>query len=92
LLDRLVWDVISLVGSEVLAARRILGLTNEAASAPGRTPAVTLLDLRRSRGDIAVPFEANNPFDGWRLRGATAMTIVGGRLAYPDLVKFDREK
>jgi dihydroorotase len=25
----------------------------------------------------------NTPFNGWKLRGGVAMTIVGGRVAYP---------
>jgi dihydroorotase len=91
LLDRLVWgNVISLsrfVEMFSAAPARILGLTNKGSLRPGSDADLTLLDLQAETVVDISKFSSrsrNNPFDGWRLRGAAAMTIVGGRLAYPD--------
>jgi dihydroorotase len=53
--------------------------------APGAPADLTLLDLdRRVKVDPArfVSKGRNTPFAGWTLRGAPAVTIVGGRVAW----------
>jgi dihydroorotase len=63
---------------------RILGLPGGSLR-PGRPADVTILDpsaanmvdVTRSKS-----LSRNSPFDGWKLRGAVAATIVGGRTVY----------
>ena len=46
---------------------------------------VTVLDLDREVTVDAAAFESkcrNTPFDGWKLRGAPVMTLVGGRIVH----------
>ncbi len=90
LLDRLVRRrVISLKRLvELLSTNpaRILGLRNKGRLAEGADADLTFLDLDK---DVRVDRDAfesqgrNTPFEGWKLRGAAVMTVVGGRIAYP---------
>jgi len=55
---------------------------------PGADADLTLLDLDRGvtiDPDRFASLGRNTPFAGWALIGAPAMTIVGGRIAYPAL-------
>jgi dihydroorotase len=52
---------------------------------PGYDADVTVLDLDRKVSVDTSSFaskSANTPFDGWTLRGAPVMTIVGGRIVH----------
>ncbi len=91
LLDRLVrGNVISLgrfVEMISTAPARILGLPNKGNLLPGSDADVTILDLGSETVVDVRKFASksrNSPFDGWRLRGGPAMTIVDGRVIYPD--------
>ena len=68
------------------APARILGLFAKGRIAAGADADLTLLDLARPFAVDKTRFESkgrNTPFDGWELRGAPVMTIVGGRIVYP---------
>jgi dihydroorotase len=89
LLDRLVSpNVISLgrlIEMSSSAPARLLGLKNKGRLAVGADADLTVLDLCRTSVVDVRSFASksrNNPFDGWRLCGGPAMTIVGGRLVY----------
>ncbi|HVS64829.1 MAG TPA: dihydroorotase [Thermoanaerobaculia bacterium] len=85
-LDRLVRSglislsrLIALLSSE---PARVMGLPG-GSLAPGSPGDVTLLDLEREVVVDARRFESksrNTPFQGWRLIGAPAGTVVGGRV------------
>jgi dihydroorotase len=87
-LDRLVHagllDLSGLVAVLSANPARVLGLPGGtlAAGSPGD---VTVLDLGR-RGKVDPEAFAtkgrNTPFAGWTLKGAPAMTIVGGRVVW----------
>jgi dihydroorotase len=90
LLDRLVHrGMISLprfIEMWSTAPARILGLTNKGRISPGADADLTILDPESEATVDAAAFRSkgrNTPFDGWRLKGRPAMTIVGGRLAFP---------
>ena len=87
-LDRLVHrDVLALSRLVELYApnpARILGVEG-GSLAPGSAADLTVLAPDTFVEVSADRFRSkarNTPFDGWRLRGAVAATIVGGRLAY----------
>ena len=90
LLDRLVSrNVISLgrfIEMMSTAPARLLGFRNKGRFAAGTDADLTILNLHQ---EIVVDVRLfasksrNTPFDGWRLRGAPVMTIVGGRVVYP---------
>jgi dihydroorotase len=90
ILDRLVRPNIISLGRfvELMSANpaRLLGLAGKGRIAIGADADLTILDLDlRSTVDKNL-FESkgrNTPFDGWTLTGGVAMTIVGGRVAYP---------
>jgi dihydroorotase len=91
LLDRLVSRNVVSLGRFIemwsSAPARILGMRNKGRLAVGADADVTILDLRRATVVDVRSFASksrNNPFDGWRLRGAVGMTIVGGRVVYPN--------
>jgi dihydroorotase len=91
LLDRLVLGNVIPLGRFIemfsAAPARILRLGSKGSLRPGADADVTVLDLQAETVVDVRGFASksrNNPFDGWRLRGAAAMTIVGGRVAYPD--------
>ncbi|OGD20115.1 MAG: dihydroorotase [Candidatus Aminicenantes bacterium RBG_16_63_16] len=90
LLDRLVSGKVIGLGRfiEMLstAPARILGLANKGSLLPGADADVTILDLQAETVVDVRRFASksrNTPFDGWRLRGGPAITIVGGRVIYP---------
>ncbi len=90
LLDRIVnKKVISLTRFvEMLSWRpaQILGLKNKGRIAVGADADLTVLNLNK---EIIVDVRSfasksrNNPFHGWKLKGAPIMTIVGGRTVFP---------
>jgi dihydroorotase len=89
-LDRFVAAGIISIGRfvDLLSANpaRLLGLARKGRIAVGADADLTVLDP-----DLPVTvdkdlFESkgrNTPFQGWKLRGAPVMTIVGGRIVYP---------
>lgn len=63
---------------------RILGLEGGTLK-PGAPADVTLADLKTEYTICAADFLSkgkNTPFDGWKVTGRTAMTLVDGRIAY----------
>jgi dihydroorotase len=89
-LDRLVHRKIISLGRfvELMAANpaRLLGLAGKGRIAAGADADLTVLDLERETTVDKARFESkgrNTPFDGWKLRGGVAMTIVGGRPVFP---------
>ncbi len=63
---------------------RVLGLPG-GSLAPGRPADVTVIDLEREVDVAAARFRSksrNTPFEGWKLRGAAVVTIVGGRVVH----------
>ncbi len=90
LLDRLVRpNTISLsrfIALLSLNPARLLGFGSKGRIAVGADADLTLLDLDAETVVDRTRFESrsrNTPFNGWVLRGAPAMTIVGGRVVYP---------
>jgi dihydroorotase len=89
LLDKLVQkNIISLsrfIEMISTAPARILGLQDKGRLAPGADADLTILNLHK---EVAVDVQSfvsksrNNPFDGWKLRGAPVMTIVGGKVVF----------
>jgi len=64
----------------------LLRLPGKGRLAAGADADLTLLDLEAERTVLSAEFASkgrNTPFEGWTLRGAAAMTIVGGTIAYP---------
>lgn len=90
LLDRLVnKNLISLprfVEMLSTAPAQMLGLKNKGRIAVGADADLTIFSPNK---DVTVNVESfagkgrNNPFHGWKLKGAPVMTIVAGRIAYP---------
>ena len=63
----------------------ILGLKNKGRIQVGADADLTLLNLRREIVVDVNTFKSkgrNNPFHGWKLKGAPEMTIVGGKVVY----------
>ncbi|NMD10377.1 MAG: dihydroorotase [Acidobacteria bacterium] len=92
LLDRLVGrGVISLLRFAAMGSLRpaeILRWPDKGRLAPGAAADVTILDLERTVTVDAARFASlgrNTPFDGWTLRGAPVMTIVGGRTVFSEM-------
>jgi dihydroorotase len=90
LLDRLVSrQVIPLMRLvEMFSTRpaQILGLSGKGRVSPGADADLTILNLHQEvtvNTRNLVSKSRNNPFDGWRLKGAPQMTIRGGRVVYP---------
>jgi dihydroorotase len=90
LLDRLVnKNLISLARFvEMLstAPAKILGWKNKGRIAAGADADLTILSLSKEvTVDVGsfVSKSRNNPFHGWKLRGAPVMTVVAGKIAYP---------
>ncbi len=68
------------------APARLLGLRAKGRIEAGADADLTLLDLDKPVTVDKNTFESkgrNTPFDGWTLRGAPVMTIVGGRIVFP---------
>ena len=65
---------------------QILGLKDKGRLAAGADADLTILNLHK---EIVVDVQEfcsksrNNPFHGWKLKGAPVMTIVAGRVVYP---------
>ena len=85
-LDRLVGkgvvDLSRLVDLLSTAPARLLGIPG-GSLVPGSAGDVTLIDLKREVEVDPAAFQCrsrNTPFAGWKLRGASAGTIVGGRV------------
>ncbi len=73
---------------ELLSANpaRLLGLSGKGRIEPGADADLTILDPAASVTIDRNGFESkgrNTPFDGWTLKGAPVMTIVGGRVVFP---------
>jgi dihydroorotase len=90
ILDRFVRRRVISLGRlvELLSANpaRLLGLPGKGRIAAGADADLTVLDLGLETTVDKNRFESkgrNTPFDGWTLTGGVAMTIVGGRVAYP---------
>jgi dihydroorotase len=90
ILDRFVRPNIISLGRfvELLSANpaRLLGLAGKGRIAVGADADLTILDLDLRTTIDKNRFESkgrNTPFDGWTLTGGVAMTIAGGRVAYP---------
>jgi dihydroorotase len=88
LLDRLVrpglLDLPTLVARMSTGPARLLNLPG-GTLAPGAPADITLLDPGREVTVDPSRFESrsrNTPFGGWRLRGAPAATIVGGKIVW----------
>jgi len=64
---------------------QLLGLKNKGRIAPGADADLTILNLRK---EVVVDVQRfasksrNCPFHGWKLKGAVAFTIVGGKIVY----------
>lgn len=87
-LDRLVRggviDLVRLVELFTVGPADILGI-EAGRLAPGAPADITVLDLDREHVVRKSGFASrsrNTPFEGWRLRGAAVMTIVGGRVVH----------
>jgi len=94
LLDRLVLSGLiplsRFVAMFSTAPARLLDFDGKGSLRPGADADVTILDLREETVVDVRAFASksrNNPFDGWRLRGAAWMAIVGGRVAYPETLE-----
>ena len=90
ILDRLVnKNVISLAKFiEMISARpaALLGLTGKGKIALGADADLTILNLHKEIVVDIAAFQSksrNSPFDGWKLKGVPAMTIVAGQVVYP---------
>jgi dihydroorotase len=90
LLDRLVnKNVISLKKFIKMISTNpalILGLGNKGKICVGADADLTILDLNKEiivDVNIFKSKSRNNPFQGWKLKGTPAMTIVGGKIVYP---------
>jgi dihydroorotase len=90
LLDRLVRrQVVPLVRLiDMLSTRpaQILALKGKGRISPGADADLTILNLHKEVEVDVRSFASksrNNPFHGWKLRGAPQMTIVGGRVVFP---------
>ena len=65
---------------------RILGLENKGKISVGADADLTILKLKQ---DVVVDTDRflsksrNSPFNGWKLKGAPVMTIVGGKVVNP---------
>ena len=73
---------------EMISCRpaQLLGLKNKGRIAVGADADLTVLNVHK---EVVVDVNAfqsksrNSPFNGWKLKGAPVMTIVGGRVVYP---------
>ena len=65
---------------------KILGLENKGKIAAGADADLTILKLHKEIVVDVNEFKSksrNNPFHGWKLKGAPVMTIVRGKIIYP---------
>jgi len=89
MLDRFVHkNIISLERLiELMSCRpaQLLGLKNKGKIVPGADADLTILNLRQEVVVDVHRFASksrNCPFHGWKLKGAVALTIVGGKIVY----------
>ncbi len=73
---------------EMLSTRpaQILGLRGKGRISPGADADLTILNLHKEVDvDVRtfVSKSRNNPFHGWKLRGAPELTVVGGKVVFP---------
>jgi dihydroorotase len=64
----------------------LLGLGSKGRIAVGADADLTILNLHQDIVVDAGAFESKcriSPYDGWKLRGAPAMTVIGGKIVYP---------
>ena len=64
---------------------RILGLENKGKLSVGSDADLTILKLQKDVTVDTSQFRSksrNSPFNGWKLKGAPVMTIVGGKIVY----------
>jgi dihydroorotase len=64
---------------------RILGLENKGKLSVGSDADLTILKLQKDFHVDTSQFRSksrNSPFNGWKLKGAPVMTIVGGKIVY----------
>ena len=90
LLDRLVGrgviSIMRFVEMMSSTSAALLGLKAKGRIAAGADADLTILNLHKTVTVDAASFASksrNTPFDGWKLKGAPAITIVGGRVVYP---------
>jgi dihydroorotase len=74
---------------ELLSANpaRLLGLRTKGQISVGMDADLTLLNLTKEVTVDKTAFVSkgrNTPFDGWKLRGAAVMMIVGGKVVWPE--------
>lgn len=74
--------------AELLASNpaRLLGLDRKGRIAPGSDADLTVIDLDRGSIVEKGSFESkgrNTPFQGWRLKGAVALTLAAGKIIFP---------
>lgn len=91
LLDKLVapgfLPLARLIEMLTAAPAALLGLRHKGRLTEGADADVTLLNLSLERRIDVREFASksrNSPFDGWPVKGAPVMTIVAGRVVYPD--------
>jgi len=71
---------------------QILGLENKGKICVGADADFTILDINKEIVVDVNKFESksrNNPFHGWKLKGAPVMTIVGGKVVYLDYSRVE---
>lgn len=91
LLDRLVHrNIISLPRFiEMFSTNpaRLLGLKDKGSLERGKDADITILSLHKEIVVDVSKFASksrNNPFHGWKLKGAPVMTVVAGKIVYPN--------
>lgn len=91
LLDRLVYrNIISLPRFiEMFSTNpaRLLGLKDKGSLERGKDADITILSLHKEIVVDVSKFASksrNNPFHGWKLKGAPVMTVVAGKIVYPN--------
>ncbi len=75
----------SLVERLSVAPARILSLGGKGSLAPGMDADLTVIDPEVEwvvKAELFKSKSRNTPFDGWRVRGRTRMTIVGGKVVF----------
>ncbi|MGQ9673487.1 MAG: dihydroorotase [Candidatus Aminicenantales bacterium] len=66
---------------------RLLGLKDKGSLERGKDADITILSLHKEIVVDVSKFASksrNNPFHGWKLKGAPVMTVVAGKIVYPN--------